>query len=72
MIQRSHFDKFWKKIVFFNHRAKRGGSLFQGSSGGGKRGREATPPKGGAKPPLQGHKATHPLLGGSPPFVRLC
>ena len=38
-------------FFLINHRAKRGGSLFQGGSGGTERGHEATPPLGGATPP---------------------
>ena len=37
-------------IEFFNHRAKRGGSLFQGSLGGEERSR--SDPPGGRSPPL--------------------
>ena len=50
-----------------NHRAKRGGSLFQGGSGERERGREATPPVG-AKPPPRSR--SDPLLAVGYPSVR--
>ena len=49
----------------FNHRAKRGGSLFQGGSGERERGREATPPCGGEAPTKV---AKRPFVGGGVPL----
>ena len=54
--------------MFVNHRAKRGGSLFQGGSGERERGREATPPLWG-RSPHQGREATLCWRWGTPPFV---
>ena len=48
-----------------NHRAKRGGSLFQGGSGERERGREATPPCGGEAPTKV---AKRPFVGGGVPL----
>ena len=56
------------KKKFINHRAKRGGSLFQGGSGERERGREATPPLWG-RSPHQGREATLCWRWGTPPFV---
>ena len=50
-----------------NHRAKRGGSLFQGSSGE-ERGRGATPPWGGEAP--QTRSRSDPYFGVGYPSVR--
>ena len=49
-----------KKI--FNHRAKRGGSLFQGGSGQ-ENGSRSDPPLGPKPPPLKGREATLTLQG---------
>ena len=68
---------FWKnselifldwELVFFNHRAKRGGSLFQGGSAKRERGREATSPPVGTKPPPRSR--SDPYFGVGYPSVR--
>ena len=48
-------------ITFINHRAKRGGSLFQGGSGEEERSRSNPP--GGRSPPIDGREATLILQG---------
>ena len=53
-----------------NHRAKRGGSLFQGGSSR-EEGRQATHPRR-RSPPCKGREATLEMLEGSPPFVSFC
>ena len=55
------------EIFFVNHRAKRGGSLFQGGSGERERGAKR-PPHVGAKPPLKSR--SDPLLAVGYPSVR--
>ena len=70
---------FWPFTkIFINHRAKRGGSLFQGGSGEGEGSRSDPPhphhltppiPPRGAKPLPFGREATHTVRGGTPPFA---
>ena len=55
----------YEAFRFINHRAKRGGSLFQGGSGERERGREATPPCGGEAPTKV---AKRPFVGGGVPL----
>ena len=54
--------------LFFNHRAKRGGSLFEGGSGEEEGSRSDPPPRGG-EAPSPGREATFTWVWGHPPFV---